>query len=190
MDWTAVKTFLIAAWVSISGPRLYLVAGLGAAACAIWLLLSGLERGVIASLRARLSLAEQRYRDFEREFAGRTPAQVGARFRQLEGYLASLPPRRLSDEQKRAIAEAGYPPLAASHLSILHDSISAETGRYARDLIEAFSAAHGWNLVDESYPMPSSCDQSGDRRRPWRSQRPDADRDVGAASLARGRDQP
>jgi hypothetical protein len=153
MGWVDIETALYGEWANIAGPRLDLGIGLAAAAAAIWLLLNWRYSGVVNSLRARLKLAEERYSRFEQEFPGKTPAQAAARLRQLEGYLASLSPRRLTAEQKRMIAGAGSPPPTASRVAIVHDSVSTEVAVYARDFVEAFSATPGWNVIEESYPM-------------------------------------
>lgn len=153
VGWADIRTVLVGEWVSISGLRLNLVAGLVAAALAIWLVVNWRYGGIVSSLRARLKLAEERNGAFEREFPGKTPAQAAARLRRLEAYMALLPARRLTDEQKRAIAGAGSPPADATRVAIVHDSVSAEVGRYARDIVEAYSATPGWNVVDDFYPM-------------------------------------
>ncbi len=155
VGWANVQTVLLGEWASIAGPRLYILAGLGAAAGAIWLVVHWRYDAVIVSLRARLKLAEERNRILDREFVGMTPAQTATRLRRLEALMASLPPRRLSSDQRRVIAEAGCPPAAASYLTVVHDKASAEAIRYARDFFEAFSAAPGWNVIDEFYSLAS-----------------------------------
>ena len=153
MGWVDIETALYGEWASIAGPRLYVGLGLAAAVAAIWLLLNWRYSGVVNSLRTRLKSTEEQHRKFEREFPGKTPAEAAARLRQLEGYLASLSPRRLTDEQKRMIAQAGCPPGAASRVAIVHDSASKEVAAFARDFIDAFSATPGWNVIEEAYPM-------------------------------------
>jgi hypothetical protein len=154
MWWADLQTDLLFEWTKNIGPLLYVVAGLAAGLCAIWLILSWTYGSVVSSLRTRLKRAEERDWAFQRVFPGKTPADVAARIRQLEDRLASLPPRRLTDEQLDAITKSGSPPPSSSRLAIVHDSVSGEVGRYAHDLVEAYSATPGWNVVEEAYPMP------------------------------------
>ncbi len=152
MGWADFKTDLLAEWARLSGPGLYVFAGLGAAACAIWLLMNSRYGSMIASLRERAKKAEDRWRGFEAALPGMTPSQAADRIRRLEGYVAQLPPRRLDEKQKNLIAAVGCPPAEAPYLTVVHEAASAEANRFALDLVEAFSATAGWNVVDEPYP--------------------------------------
>ena len=153
MGWADIETILLGEW-AVFGRALYIIAGIAAAGGAIWMLVNWRYGGIIASLRTRLRRAEERYRGFDREFPGKTAAEVAARVHRLERHLASLPPRRLTDGQKQAIVNVGSPPPTASTVAIVHDSKSPEVGRYARDFVDAFKATPGWNVVSELYPMP------------------------------------
>ena len=155
MGWVDIETALYGEWASIAGPRLYLGIGLAAAIGAIWLVLNWRYSGVVNSLRARLKSTEEQHRKFEREFPGKTPAQAAAP--SCGCFSKAICPRcrraGLTDEQKRMIAGAGCPLATASRVAIVHDSVSKEVAAYARDFIDAFSAAPGWNVIEESYPM-------------------------------------
>ncbi len=153
MGWADLKTDLLAGWARLSGPGFYVFVGLTAAALAIWLLVHSRYGAIIASLQTRLKRAEERWSVFESTLPGMSPADAAARIRRLESYVAQLPPRRLDDKQKQMIAAAGCPPAEAPYLAIVHEAASAEADRFARDLVEAFSAAPGWNVVDEPHPM-------------------------------------
>lgn len=152
MGWAAIKTVLLELWAGASGPGLTLGAGLCAGVVSVWLVMNWRYGEVVSLLRARLKHAEDQIGAFETAFAGLTPAQAGARLRRLEALLAATPPRRLDDEQKRAIAQAVGPPFDAPYLTIVYDDTSAEADRYAHDFMEAFAAAPGWNVLDERYP--------------------------------------
>jgi hypothetical protein len=141
-----------AGWVLAAGV-------LGAVAIMSWLLASWASVGAIANLERRLSIAEARERGLARLFHGRTPEEVAERLGALEARLAALPPRRLADEQRKRLAEAGPPPAEASYLHVEFDRGSAETRRYAEDLVESFRRAPGWNVVSRALahvpPLPS-----------------------------------
>ena len=150
MNWAEIRAVIVGDWNSVTGASLYFVAGLGVAGCVSWLL----QGGIISTLRTRLRRAEEQISAIEGEFAG-APHSQAARLKRLEAYIASLPPRRLDDAQRRAIAAAPCPPPEAPYLTVIHDATSPEVDRYARDFVEAFSAAPGWNVVDQPYPkMP------------------------------------
>ncbi len=161
MGWADLKTDVLAEWARLSGPGLYVFAGLGAAACAIWLLMNSRYASVISSLQGRLKRAEERWGAFEALLPGLSPAEAAARIRQLESYVAQLPPRRLDETQKKMIAAAGCPPADAPYLAIVHESASAEADRYARDFVDAFSKAAGWNVVNEPIAAGSRIATSG-----------------------------
>jgi hypothetical protein len=146
------KAVLVDTWTEVSGGSLYFAAAVGVAICATWLLLSWRNADVISTLRTRLKRAEAEISGFRDEFGDASPKQVAARLKRLEAYVATLPPRRLNDDQKRVIAAAPCPPARAPYLTVLHDASSAEINRYARDFVEAFCAAAGWNVIDEPHP--------------------------------------
>jgi hypothetical protein len=150
---TNLWTSILEAWARYSSPGLSFAAAVGAITCGVWLLLDWTNGAVVGSLRARLKRADDYKRSVEHILGGKTPDEAAARLGQLEAYLASLPPRSLNDDQKRAIQTAACPPPSAPYLTIVHETASAEADRYARDFVEAFSAAPGWNVVDEPYPM-------------------------------------
>jgi hypothetical protein len=132
----------------IVGAGWFLAAGvLGAVAIIGWLLGSWGSAAGIANLERRLASAEARERGLARLFHGRTPEEVAERVDALEARLAALPPRRLRDEQRKRLAEAGPPPPEASYLQVEFDRGSAETRRYAEDLVQGFQGAPGWNVV-------------------------------------------
>ena len=154
MGWADLKTDLLAEWARLSGPGFYLYAGLIAAALAdLAARALALRRDHRLHGQTRLKRAEERWSVFESTLPGMSPADAAARIRRLESYVAQLPPRRLDDKQKKMIAAAGCPPAEAPYLAIVHEAASAEADRFARDLVEAFSAAPGWNVVDEPHPM-------------------------------------
>jgi hypothetical protein len=156
MPWSNIRTALLGAWASVTGPGETLALGFVALFCATWLAMNWRYGVIISTLRARLKLAEDEISAFEREFGGVSHSQAAARLKRLETNVAALPHRRLGDEQRRAIVEAaGPPPAAAPYLKVVDDAASAEVDRYARDFVEAFLAAPGWNVVHERHPrMP------------------------------------
>ena len=153
MRWADVQAFLLGEWASIAGPSLYFAAGLAAATCAIWLLMNWRYGNIISSVGTRLSTAETRLKVYENAFRGATVAEAALRLKRLETYVAALPPRRLTEEQKRTIASIGCPPPGAPYVTVVHEGSSSEVRRYAHDFIEAFASAAGWNVVDHPYPM-------------------------------------
>jgi hypothetical protein len=165
MNWDDIQSALIGAWGNVAGTQLYfaidLAAVVGITGFVTWIALMLRYGALIANLRKRLAAAEKRNVDFERQFATKTPADVAARFRQMEEHIATLPPRTLSDEQKRRLAQAANPPPSASYLAIVHDSMSPEVIRFAQDFVDAFRHATGWNLVEEAYPIPPETNGRG-----------------------------
>jgi hypothetical protein len=154
MGWTDIRAVLLGDWAGVSAAGLYFAAGLALAACSTWLLTAWRYGDVVSTLRARLKLAEDKVRMVDDDFGGASHA-AAARLKRLESYLAALPPRRLDETQRRAIAAAPCPPAHAPYLTVVHDATSPEVDRYARDFVEAFSAAPGWNVVDQPFPkMP------------------------------------
>jgi hypothetical protein len=153
MEWAHIEAVLLEAWPGGIGPALDLLVGFCVAASAIWLLLSWRYRDIVSTLRARLKAADDRVRAYEDGLGGLTPTEAALRLRRAEAYLASLPPRRLSEEQRRAIASGSCPPIDAPRLAVVYDPASGEIDRYAHDFVEAFAAAPGWNVVDERFPL-------------------------------------
>ena len=153
MSLSEIQTFVSHAWSGFPGSRLYFGLTLAIAAFLIWLFFSWRYSGIVSSLRKRLYIAEQHWMEFRRIFPDRTPAAVAERIHQLEAYVAALPARGLTEQQKSAIAAIGSPPLAASYLTVTHDVTCAEARRYAGQLVEAFTAASGWNVVNRPCPM-------------------------------------
>jgi hypothetical protein len=113
----------------------------------------------ISTLRERLKRAQKRITAFEKAFGGVSHEEAAARLKRLESYLAALPPRRLDEEQRKAI-EAVCPPPGATYVKVVYEATSAEADRYAHDIIEAFSAAPGWNVLNERHlrmpPAPAN----------------------------------
>jgi hypothetical protein len=152
MNWDSVRTFAYSEWASIAGPGLYIAAGFIAAVLAIWLVISWGHAAVISSQRRRLRILEEHEQTFARHFHGRSVEELAARLRTLEGYVASLPPRTLSAEQKMKLASMGAAPSDATYLAIEYDSSVAEAAQYAGAFIEAFASAPGWNVVNHPHP--------------------------------------
>src|SRR4051812_48406351 len=59
----------------------------------------------IASLEHRLKLKDDRIADYERKLEGATPDEAKARIQALEHRLEALAPRRLSEEDKKMLAQ-------------------------------------------------------------------------------------
>jgi hypothetical protein len=114
----------------------------------------------ISALRERLRRAERQIAAFEKSFGGVSHEEAAARLKRLESYLAALPPRRLDEEQRRAITEAVCPPPGAPYVKVVYEATSAEADQYAHDIIEAFTAAPGWNVLNERHlrmpPAPAN----------------------------------
>jgi hypothetical protein len=153
MEWAHLEAVLLESWPGGIRPVLDLLVGFCIAASAVWLLLSWRYRDIVSTLRARLKAADAQVRAYEDGLGGLTPTEAASRLRRAEAYLASLPPRRLSEEQRRAIALASCPPVDAPRLAVIYDPASGEINRYAHDFVEAFAAAPGWNVVDERFPL-------------------------------------
>lgn len=141
MPWDGLRVFI----TSPSG--LYLLGLLVVVLALMWLLVQVAHGRTIVALENRLRLAEERNRAFTRIFRNQSPDEVAARLRALEARLEALPPRRLSDDQRKRLSSIDPPPPNATYLAIEYDSSHGETDRFAQDLIEAFMAAPGWNVV-------------------------------------------
>jgi hypothetical protein len=141
MPWGALRVFI----TSPSG--LYLLGIVVVVLGIMWLLLQLIHGRTIAALEARVRIAEERSRTFSRIFRNQSAEDVAARMRALEARLEALPPRRLSDDQRRRLSSVDPPPPNATYLAIEYDSSHSETDRFAQDVIEAFMAAPGWNVV-------------------------------------------
>lgn len=141
MRWDALRVFVT------SPGGLYLAAIVVVVLAAMWLIVQLAHGRTIAALEARLRAAEARNRTFARAFNNQSAEEVAARLRALEARLEALPPRRLSDDQRKRLSSIDPPPPSATYLAIEYDSSHTETDRFAQDLIEAFMAAPGWNVV-------------------------------------------
>jgi hypothetical protein len=138
--WPEVRIVGAQGWLTAAGV-------LVAVAAIVWLLAGRTHALIVNRLERRLRLAEDRERSFARIFHGRPPEEIAARLDALEARLASLPPRRLSADQLRRLAAIGPPPAEASYVGVEFDGGVAEARAYAKDFIDAFTAAPGWNVV-------------------------------------------
>jgi hypothetical protein len=161
MEWARIETILLAAWPGSIRQGLDLLVGFCLVASAVWLLVSWRYRVTVATLRAKLKAADEQLKAYEVGLGGRSAAEAASTLRRAEAHLASLPPRRLSAEQRQAIASASCPPTDAPRLAIVYEAASGEVDRYAHDFVEAFVAAPGWNVVDERYPKLDASPFSG-----------------------------
>ena len=114
MGWADFKTDLLAEWARLSGPGLYVFAGLGAAACAIWLLMNSRYGSMIASLRepgeeGRRSLARLRSRSSRHDDpVPRRPTAFGDWKATWRNCRRGAPRREAEEPDRRRRVSAGW----------------------------------------------------------------------------------
>lgn len=104
-------------------------------------LLRALKAQEIEDLKSRLTLRNDEISDYQRKLNGASPDEAKARLDALEATVASLKPRRLSQEARDEISAAVRS--SSGSVLIMRDMAAAEVQGLAADFAGAFQAA-GW----------------------------------------------
>lgn len=113
----------------------------------VWWMMDWKYGAVITNKDSEIALLKGQRDDYRDKLSGATPDQAKARIDALEGRLARLEPRRLTEQQRANLTARLRLPAGADYsIAISRDLSCADCVQLAADISAAFGSSTGWHV--------------------------------------------
>jgi hypothetical protein len=131
-------------WAVISGASWSFVTAIVVVAGALWIFMELIHSAEISGKDATIETQKAQIDSYKDKLSGATPDEAKAKIADLEARLAMVEPRRLSAEQRHAMASSFGN--SGGSIVLSHDMTCADCAQYAADFDKILKEAH-WTII-------------------------------------------